>query len=191
MPDVLKMNETIVFLDSGYLSYISKYFGRGKPLRYKIEKFASNLSLDKNLLCNGVYFYIAPPFQSPISTEEENKRKASYDKFINKLKQTKPEIIIREGRCQKIGDTFQQKGVDTLMTMDLLKITQKKEIKTIIILTADTDFVPIINEVKNSGLKVILAYFTDKKRRSPFSLSNHLWKICDDYILINKKHFEE
>ncbi len=185
------MEKTILFIDGGYLSFISKYFGKGRHLKYKIEKFAINISKENGLDCQTIYFYIAPPFQSPTPTKEENIRKANYDRFVKKLKSAKPEIKVREGRLQKINGTFQQKGVDTLMTMDLLKIAQKEDIKKIIIITSDTDFVPIIKDIKNSyGVEIILAYFTDKKRKSAFSLSNHLWKIVDKKILIKEKHFE-
>lgn len=186
------MEKTFVFIDAGYLSYISKHFGKGKPLKYKIENFCSNLANQIGLSCERIYFYIAPPFQNPMPTDEENKRKANYDKFIKKLIDVKPEIVVREGRCQKIDGSFQQKGVDTLLTMDLLKVSLKKEVEKIIVLTSDTDFVPIIKDIRgDSGIKVILAYFTDKKRKSPFSLSNHLWKVCDEYILIKREHFLE
>lgn len=184
------MKSTIILIDAGYLSHISKHFGKNKPLKYKIEDFAVNLCKDLNLKCKEIYFYIAPPFQSPKPTKEENKRKANYDKFISKLKRVKPKVNVKEGRLQKIDNTFTQKGVDTLMTMDLLKIGQKKEVESVVIITADTDFVPIIKDVrKESGLKVILAYFTDRKRKSAFSLSNHLWKVVDRKILIKKEHF--
>ena len=186
------MESTILFIDSGYLSHISKHFGRSKPLRYKIENFAINLCKNINLDCKEIYFYIAPPFQSPKPTDDENKRKANYDKFISKLEKVLPKVHVREGRLQRIGETFTQKGVDTLMTMDLLKIGQKKEIKKVVIITSDTDFVPIIRSVREDyGLEIILAYFTDRKRKSSFSLSNHLWKVVDKKILIKKEHFEE
>ena len=186
------MEQTILFIDSGYLSFISKHFGKGKPLRYKIEKFATSLCNNRGLTCKEIYFYIAQPYQSPKPTKEESNRKANYDKFIEKLKNVKPKVFIREGRCQKIGETYQQKGVDTLMTMDLLKTAQKRDIKSIIIITADTDFVPIINDIrKDYKIKVTLAYFTDRKRKSAFSLSNELWKSCDDKILIKKEYFED
>ncbi len=185
------MENTILFIDSGYLSFISKHFGGGKPLRYKIERFSVNIAKEIGLNCQTIYFYIAPPFQSPKSSNEENIRKANYDKFIEKLKFVKPKINIREGRLQKIDETFQQKGVDTLMTMDLLKVAQQKEIKKIIIITADTDFVPIIKDIRKTyGIQVILAYFTDRKRKSAFSLSNYLWKAADRKILIKRNHFE-
>jgi len=185
------MENTVLFIDSGYLSFISKHFGGGKPLKYKIEKFAVNITKEIGLNCQMIYFYIAPPFQSPKPSKEENIRKANYDKFIEKLKFVRPRINIREGRLQKIDETFQQKGVDTLMTMDLLKIAQQKDIKKIVIITSDTDFVPIIKDIRKTyGVEVILAYFTDRKRKSAFSLSNHLWKAVDKRILIKRKHFE-
>ncbi len=186
-----KMDKTLVFIDGAYLSFISKYFGKGKPLKYKIEKFAIHLCKELDLFCEEIYYYTAPPYKSPVPTEIEKQRQKNYDRFISKLKLTKPKIIVREGRCQKINNKFQQKGVDTLMTMDLLKITEQGKTNSIIIITSDTDFVPIIKDIKERhNIKVILAYFTDRKRKSAFSLSNHLWNVCDKRFLLNKRHFE-
>ena len=185
------MDKTIVFIDGAYLSFISKYFGKGKPLKYKIEKFAVNLCNELNLFCEEVYYYTAPPYKSPIPTDNERQRQRNYDKFILKLKSIKPKIIIREGRCQKIDNSFQQKGVDTLMTMDLLKIAKQGKVNSIVILTSDTDFVPIIKDIRGEhNVKVILGYFTDRKRKSAFSLSNYLWKACDYKLLIKREFFE-
>ena len=169
--------ETIVLIDEGYLSSVSKYFGKGKPLKNYIEIFSQKLAMLRSLKCKKIYYYTAPPFQSSKPSEQENNKKAKYDSFIQKLKLVKPEIVIREGRCQKDErGKFHQKGVDTLLTMDLLKISMGKEVESVILITADTNFVPIIKDIRESyKIKVILAYFTDKKRKSPFSLSNHLW----------------
>ena len=183
------MKKTILFIDAGYLSFISKYFGKGKHIKYKIEDFAKKLANSKGFECKKIYFYTAPPFQSSKPSKEENKRKANYDKFINKLNRINPQVILREGRCQKIGNTYQQKGVDTLITIDLSRIPKKENINEVILLSSDTDFVPIIEDLKEDGIKVILAYFTDKRRKSAFSLSNHLWKACKSKILIRKEHF--
>ena len=181
------MEKTIVFIDAGYLSFISKFFGGGKPLKYKIEVFAKNLAKSKNFECKKIYFYTAPPYQNPKPTKEENKRKANYDKFVAKLKEVG--IVVREGRCQKINNTFQQKGVDTLLTIDLSRIPKKENISNIIVLTSDTDFVPIIKDLFKDGINVILAYFTDRRRKSGLSLSNHLWKACKSKIKIRKEFF--
>ena len=183
------MKQTILFIDAGYLSFISKHFGKGRPLRYRIEKFANHIAKAKSMECKKIYFYTAPPFQSSKPKAGENKRKANYDKFINKLKGLNPEVVVREGRCQKIGNSYHQKGVDTLITIDLSRIPRKENINEVILLSSDTDFVPIIEDLKEDGVKVILAYFTDRKRRSAFSLSNHLWKVCEDRVLIRKEYF--
>lgn len=48
-----------------------------------------------------------------------------------------------------------------------------------------------INDLSEDGINVILAYFTDKKRKSGLFLSNHLWKACKDKIKIRKEYFFE
>ena len=192
MPDVFIMqkDKTIFLIDGGYLSFVSKFFGGGKHLKFKIERFAENICKRNGFKCEEIYFYTAPPYQSPNPTTEENKRKANYDKFTGMLKKIKEiKIHVREGRCQKIKNDFSQKGVDTLITMDLLKSSQDKYVKNIIILTADTDFVPIIKDIRD-GKNLILAYFTDKKRKSAFTLSNHLWDVFKKKILVEFDDFK-
>lgn len=183
-------DKSIFLIDGGYLSFISKFLGKGKHLQFKLEKFAMNLSKKIGLKCNEIYFYTAPPYQSPKPTIEENKRKANYDKFMDILKKVEnPKVIIREGRCQKIKNEFSQKGVDTLITMDLLKASQNDSIKNIILLSADTDFVPIVKDINNKK-NLVLAYFTDKRRKSAFTLSNHLWNVFKKKILIKLEDFK-
>ena len=75
------------------------------------------------------------------------------------------------------------------MTIDLSRIPKKEEITNIIVLTSDTDFVPIINDISEDGINVTLAYFTDKKRKSGLSLSNHLLEACKDKLKIKKGYF--
>ena len=184
-------DKTIFLIDGGYFSFISKFLGKGKHLKFKIENFAKNFSKRIGLKCDEIYFYTAPPYQSPKPTNEENNRKANYDKFIRLLKGVEfPRIIVREGRCQKIKNDFSQKGVDTLITMDLLKTSLNNSIKTIILLSADTDFAPIVEDIKNKK-NLILAYFTDKRRKSAFTLSNHLWNVFRKKVMIKLEDFKE
>ncbi len=44
---------------------VAKQFFDGKPPTYDINKFAINLSKEQNLWCGGVFYYTAPPYQSP------------------------------------------------------------------------------------------------------------------------------
>jgi uncharacterized LabA/DUF88 family protein len=183
------LRETIVFIEDKYLSLINKHFGNGTPLPIDHNQFAITLARSQGLWCKEAYLYTAPPFQSSPPTEEEAERKSRYDKFVSKMNRI-PNFHVREGRCQKVDGKFKQKGVDTLITMDLFD-AHKKNINTVILLTCDTDFVPILNKIRQNGMKVILFYFNDFIRHSKFSMSNHILTACDQPVLLTKEHFEK
>jgi uncharacterized LabA/DUF88 family protein len=181
------MKEAIIFLDGAYISLISKHFGGGKPLNFDIKKFGEKLAQKEGLFCKYIYYYTSPPFQSDNLNENEIKRKQGYDKFTNKLR--KIGIYVREGRCQKIANEFSQKGVDTLITIDMIR--NASLIKNFILVTCDTDFVPAIKDVKvKDQVKVIIYYFKDFLKNSKFSMSDHILDVCDKRILLKKEDFE-
>lgn len=75
--------------------------------------------------------------------------------------------------------------------MDLAEETIGRKIKSIIFLACDTDFVPILNRIRsNNQIKVILYYFTDRKRGSLFSMSNHILTACDVKVLLTDEYFK-
>jgi len=178
------MENAIVFIDNGYLKLILKEFNN---IKIDAKKLSFILCKKLDFWCDSIYFYDAPPYQNPNSLYDRN-RKRSYDKFISKLKEN--DIIVREGRCQKIGSEFHQKGVDTLLTMDLLSIPEEKNVTNIVLISCDTDFVPVLNKIREKGLKVYLFHYTDYKRGSMFSMSNYLDTACDKIILIKKEDLD-
>ena len=191
------MEETIVFLDGGFISKLSKHFGEGQYLKFDLIKFAKNLAKKQNLFCKRIFYYNAPPFQPEPPTEEETKRKKGYDKFIRALSKNK-NTIIREGRVQKLFDEnknpiFKQKGVDTLLTIDLSHIREDfSEIKKIMLVSSDTDFCPAIRDIKKrANIEVILYTYFDKKRKSKFSLSNKLISCCSQFFQLIKQDFDQ
>ena len=87
---------------------------------------------------------------------------------------------------------YNQKGVDTLLTMDLMSIPLKfPKIKTIILIACDSDFVPVIENLGSLGIKTILLTYFDKKRGSNFSSSNELMQTVSKCVQIIKKDFED
>lgn len=184
------MDATIVFIDGKYLQLVGNYFNdQDEKLNYDLNQLAITISKQQELWCKKVLYYTAPPFQSNVPTEEEITRRSNYDHFKNKLIRI-PGFVVREGRCQKINGEYHQKGVDTLVTMDLLSEAATNRGLTFILIACDTDFVPIIKEIKEKfGIKIILYYFTDKVRESKFSMSNHILTICDKRVLITKDMF--
>ena len=142
------------------------------------------------------YYYVGAPYQDSKPTQDQKKRKHAYDKFVSNMSRS-ANFHVRAGRIQRLFNAdkkkyeYHQKGVDTLIIMDLIIEPFKHGAKTIIIVTADTDFVPVIENIRSRGVKVILFYYTDRKRHSGFSMSNHLWSCIDKGILLNKSYFEK
>jgi uncharacterized LabA/DUF88 family protein len=186
-------NQTLIFIDDGFLSKLSKFFGKGKYIKIHRKKFSEQLAKKENLIPKNISIYTAPPFQSKHPNKEEELRKKGYDKFVNIMR--KEGIIIKEGRCQRLKINgkfvFKQKGVDTHLIMDLMQIPYKhKEIKKIILIASDSDFVPIIKALQEENIKVILYTYFEKKRNKNFSTSNDLIKSVHKYVLLNKEDFK-
>ena len=195
IPGVVQMGEKILFfIDAGFLSKLSKHFGKGKYIKFKIKNFVNKICSNNKFDSEKIFYYTAPPYQPNKPSKSEIKRKENYDSFRNSL--IKEGIVFREGRCQrlKIDGKFmyKQKGVDTLLTIDLSHVKEDyPEIKRIVLISSDTDFVPIIEDIKKRNLEVILFTYFDRKRGSPFSSSNHLLKVASRWIKLNKDDFED
>lgn len=189
------MEKTAVYIDNGYLKVITENYNGGKyHKKIDINQLANTISKKCGLWCDKVYFYCAPPYQSDTPTPDEIQRKSNHDKFVFKLR--KIGIDVREGRCQKKDkgedgkDKFGQKGVDTLLTMDLVKESMSKKYTTLILLACDTDFVPIIEDLNKNNIKIILFYYSDRKRKSLFSMSNNILSKCYKNMLLTDEIFD-
>jgi len=184
-----------VLIEGQYYYLIMRHF-YAKPFPpINLYEFAINLAREQGLWCDQVFYYIAPPYQSPTPTQKEMDMRAGYDKAISALKRMK-NFNVREGRCQRLknDDTgeyeYHEKGVDSLIIMDLYKAVGV--VKNLILLSCDTDLVPILKEVRDNGkLNTILYYYSDRQRHSKFSMSNEIITATSKSALITKEHFEK
>jgi uncharacterized LabA/DUF88 family protein len=186
------MSDTLIFIDGGFISKLSGHFGRGKYLLYDLIKFSENICKKEGMNCKQIFYYTAPPFQNETPTKKEEIKKEGYDKFIKKIKERK--VIVREGRCQrlKIDKEFEyhQKAVDILVAMDLTNVPLNyPEIKRIILIATDSDFVPLITNLDKQGIKTILYTYYERKRDTKVSRSNYLIKSVYKYKLISIEDF--
>jgi len=69
------------------------------------------------------------------------------------------------------------------MTVDILSNVYYDNVDTVLLITGDGDFLPIINEIIRNGKQVILASFNSGLNKS---LLNHV----DDYIELDTKYFK-
>jgi uncharacterized LabA/DUF88 family protein len=186
------LEKTLVFIDDGFLSKVSKRFGEGEYLKVHRKRFAEYLCCKEGLDCVGVFVYTAPPFQGSVSDSIENTRKRGYDKFVHKLR--REGIIVREGRCQKLKIdgklVYRQKGVDVLLTIDLMKVFLKREdVSRVILVASDSDFVPVIEEIRGSVKSILYTYF-DGRRGTNFSRCNYLIRSVWRYVKLERGDFD-
>lgn len=187
------MEKSIVVIDAGFLSKLSKYFGNGKYLVYDLVLFSKNISKKQRFDCEHIYYYTAPPFQSNNSNKDELDRFKRYENFRTNLSKEKI-ISIREGRCQRLKVdgkfTYGQKGVDALAIIDLMSIPlEHKDVKKIILIANDSDFVPVVKKLRQLKIEVILYTYYSKNRKNSFSRSNELLKSVSKYVQLTKEDF--
>lgn len=189
------MEDTLIFVDDGFFGLVKKHFSKEdkKPKKY-LQTFR-NICKKENLILKHLYIYTAPPFQSPKPTKKEDFLMSKYQNMTKMLRRKKW-ITLGEGRCQKYinqngEEDFCQKGVDALIIMDMYDIKENySNIKKIILIASDSDFVPAIERMKQKGFEVILYTYFDRKRKSKFSTSNHLLKIVSRWEKLKKEYFE-
>lgn len=101
------------------------------------------------------------------------------DSFPYNLKQL-PRFEVRLGKLARRGHDFQQKRVDVLMSVDLVRMSCDHQIQRAIIVTGDSDYVPAILAAKDAGVLVQL-YF------HPNSIHDELISTCDERFEITNE----
>ncbi|MDH7508615.1 MAG: NYN domain-containing protein [Methanomassiliicoccales archaeon] len=142
-----------VFIDNGYFSKVLKQ-DFGQP-RIDYERFSDILCGDDDRF--RTYVYDCPPYQSSIPTDEERQRKSQADKFFHSLQQLS-RFVVRLGKLRKIDGRggFEQKGVDVLLSIDLVSLSSTRIFTKAILVTGDSDFVPAICMARETGVLVEL-----------------------------------
>lgn len=173
----MESDKAAVFIDNGYLSKVLKNQFSGARINY--ELFSDST-------CQGCerfrsYFYDCPPYQSPNPTQDERERKSKADKFYYNLRNYR-RFEVRLGRLQKNGNPpqYSQKGVDVLLSIDLVRLAWSGKINKAVLISGDSDFVPAVKDAKDAGVIVDLFYSTT------MGTSQELLQICDDRFQITQ-----
>lgn len=189
------MDDTLIFVDDGFFGLVKKHFQKESKKSNKYLQTFRNICKKEKLNLKNIFIYIAPPYQSSKPTEREDFLMSRYQSMTRMLRKKKW-ITLREGRCQKYfneqgKEDFRQKGVDALVIMDMYDIKETHpNVKKIILIASDSDFVPVIERMKQKGFEVLVYTYFDRKRKSKFSTSNHLLKVASRWIKLTKEDFE-
>ncbi len=189
------MEDVLVFVDDGFFGLVKKHFQKEDRRPKKYLQTFRNICKKENLNLKHLYIYTAPPYQSPIPTKKEDFLMSRYQNMTKMLRRKKW-ITLREGRCQKIinddgKEEFSQKGIDALIILDMYDVKENfPGIKKIILIASDSDFVPVIERMKQKGFEITVYTYFDRKRHSRFSTSNHLLKVASKWVKLKTEDFE-
>jgi len=189
------MEDTLLFVDDGFFGLVKNHFQKETGNNKKYLQTFRNICKKENLNLKHLFIYTAPPYQSPKPNKKDSFLINRYTKMVKMLKKKKW-ITLREGRCQRILNErgayeYRQKGVDALIILDMYDFKEKfSKINKIILIASDSDFVPVIERMKQKKIQIILYTYFDRKRRSKFSTSNQLLKVASHWVKLNKEYFE-
>ena len=178
------IGRAVVLVDNGYLSAI---------LRDEFAQTRVDYLKLSDIVCKGyhrlrTYVYDCLPYQGNPPTEEQKELYAGKQKFFNAL-QKLPSFEVRFGKQRPRAGGFIQKGVDVLLTVDLVRLSSRAQIHKAFLIAGDGDYVPAVKTAKDEGVSVTLYHsgsfqITPDGHKMP-KYSNELWQTCDERQIIN------
>lgn len=152
------MGVTAVFIDGGYLEKVLQHEHGSAQVDF--ERLVSAM-VDQGDELLRAYYYHCLPYQSNPPTEAEKARYVPKHRFFTALRYL-PRFEVRLGRLALRGHTadgkpmFQQKGVDLMLGIDMVRLATKGRIAKIALVSGDSDFTPAVEAVKNEGVLTTL-----------------------------------
>jgi uncharacterized LabA/DUF88 family protein len=155
------MPRVAIFIDGGYLDQMLRH-GLGRA-RIDYKKLASYIAHcihpDTDIL--RTYYYNCLPFKGAPPTQEESERFGKAQNFLEALRRL-PRFEVRLGRLARRGPDssgryyYEQKMVDVLLSVDLVRLSTKGQITHAAIVAGDSDFVPAIAAARDEGISIWL-----------------------------------
>ncbi len=182
---MVNLSKAAFFIDGGFFSKVLGDMGRPQ---IDYAKFSDNACGQHQRL--RTYYYDCLPFRSDTPSIEEQRLYSNKQRFFSKL-ELLPRFEVKLGRLAPRGNDsygkpiFQQKKVDVLFSVDVVRMSWAKQIERAIILTGDSDFVPAVTAAKDTGVIVELLYYKSPHERGP-STHDELIKAVDERSEINR-----
>ena len=164
---------TAIFIDGGYLE---KCANPGVDFAALAERLTENDRLLQTYYYNG---YPYDPQHLPKATSQNAVFYENKIRFFRKL-ETLPKFTCRYGYTMYRDGVFMQKGVDTLIVVDMLTLAARRTVDSIKLLAGDRDLMPGVKAAREFG--IIVNLFTFDERSYAKALVNE----CDNHTLLNK-----
>ena len=162
----------MIFIDGSNLYHVlTQNCGRHDLV---FEKFSEKLGDGRQVQRTYYYNIRQDPTYNPAATAEQ-------DKFMATLFDT-PYLEVKLGVHRRQGDTMVEKGVDVMMSVDIVVGAFRDLYDTAIIVSGDGDFYPAMQAAKDLGKHTEVVAFES-------NLSPEAKRVADKTLLLRKSHF--
>jgi len=135
------------------------------------------------------YYYYSPRWMPATPSEEDRRQQANQDRFFERIR-CLPRFEVRLGHLKRRGidsttgrPIFQQKGVDVLLAIDVVRVALKGGVAQIALLAGDGDYRPLVRVAKDAEVIVRLYHAQGTTESTKYSLE--LWSECDERVALD------
>jgi len=173
-----------IFIDGGYFLSLMKKNNIEPKYEELSDYFLKSLRKSNSLDLLRSYFYYCAPWMSSDPKEKELKRMEEHEFFMERIKKI-DRWAIKLGKLRKRWDGhkeyYEQKRVDVLLSVDMVRHAASGHIQHIILVAGDSDFIPAVAAAKESGATVSIWYGDEN------SIHKDLFELADIATKIDLK----
>ena len=172
------VDKLAVFIDGGYIEKILQNEFGGMFVDYSTLSRGIASSIGSELELFRIYFYHCLPYKGNPPSEEDSRRFANRERFFNALR-GKPRFEVRLDVLRRTGPApdgtydYEQKMVDALLSIDLVRLSARQIISHAAIVAGDGDFVPAVKAAREEGVLIWLFHgctrHADERRKLQLS----------------------
>jgi len=169
------VGEAAILIDGGYLDNVKRNFFSNEKI--DLIKFSNEISTRylSNMQIFRSFYYDAPPWNGPGSDPKWVTQRNNYHSAISQL----DGYILRLGRLKRVSNNppkYVQKGVDVLIAIDIVKLSNQTSISHIVLISGDTDLAPAIKVASDNYKRIVFIHSPDAK-----CFSSELLKLADKH----------
>lgn len=126
---------------------------------FNYSKFSEWLARDRNIISKRYYIGVV---RAKEGNEKGQKLRKEQQRLFSHLTSPDQNFIIKYGFLMNNDGTYHEKGVDVKIAVDLLVGAYENIYDTAILISSDTDLIPVIAKIKHLGKEVEYIGFSNR-----------------------------